>query len=137
VFPVRYEYDPSCALNKRQETMDNVQNCDSYINIQLLQTYIFVFYFNSYFDHCREISACQNKHCFTHKFVINCAYFPSLQSDAYIIHLNTALPATLNTNTSLTEAMQIECLIVHVLTHSQFIYLFCILICSSICLKLY
>jgi hypothetical protein len=30
---LRYEHYPSCALNKRQ---DNVQNCDSYINIPSL-----------------------------------------------------------------------------------------------------
>jgi hypothetical protein len=32
MFPVRYEHYPFCVLNKR--TMDNIQNCDSYIIMQ-------------------------------------------------------------------------------------------------------
>jgi hypothetical protein len=37
VLPVKYEHDPSFVLNKR--TMDDVQNCDSYINIPSSETY--------------------------------------------------------------------------------------------------
>jgi hypothetical protein len=38
VFPVRYEHYQPCVLIK-DRTMDNVQNCDSYINIPSPQTY--------------------------------------------------------------------------------------------------
>jgi hypothetical protein len=38
MFPVRYEHYPQRVLNKNR-TMDTVQNCDSYINIQSSQTY--------------------------------------------------------------------------------------------------
>jgi hypothetical protein len=38
VSPVRYERYTSC-LNKKDRRMDNVQNCDSYMNIPSSQTY--------------------------------------------------------------------------------------------------
>jgi hypothetical protein len=39
VFPVRYGQTYGVEFQIKDRTMDNVQNCDSYINIPLSQTY--------------------------------------------------------------------------------------------------